>query len=186
MDGDGDVLPPPPMPELKEGGVLLDALGQPDIELSTEDEIEGVEVPPPPPAAPRGIEGVGREVGVENGIGMDKVGRGEEVGRLGEGVAPPLPVAAKNGPTGVNEGPTEGVRADEREGKRGVKVTPTPPAPPGVREGVKVRVELTELKGLGDKLGKEVGEDRGVAVDTSPPNLPTPGEKDKPGLEVGV
>ncbi len=43
---------------------------------------------------------------------------------------------------------------------------PTPPAPPGVREGVKVRGELAELKGLGESLGKEVGEHRGVAVET--------------------
>ncbi len=155
MEGEGDVLPPPPMPELNEGGVLLDALGQPDNELSTEDEIEGVAVPPPPPAKPEGIEGVGREVGVEKGIGIEKVGREEEVGRLGEGVKTPLPVPAYKGPTRVKEGPTEGVRTDVREGKRGVEVDclPTPPAPPGVREGVKVRGALAELKGLGESLG---------------------------------
>ena len=123
----------------------------------------------------------------------------------------PLPVPANKGPSGVNVGPKEGDRADVREGKRGVKVDKPPPpqpTPPGVREGVKVRLDvgeregrfgvevplppptpnpgLLEPNGLGEKLGKEVGEKWGVAVDKSPPILPTPGEKDTPGLEVGV
>lgn len=76
MDGEEDALPPPPIPKLKDGAMLLDELGQPDNEPSTVDEIEGVEVPPPP-NTPKGKEGVGRDVGV--GIRMDKVERGEEV-----------------------------------------------------------------------------------------------------------
>ena len=167
--------------------MLLDALGHPDTELSREDEMVGVEVPPPP----RGKEGVGRDVGVEKSIRMDAVGRGEAVGRLGEGVAPPLPVAP---PNGVEEEAREGVEADVGLGKMGVDVDnppPTPPPPPGVKVGVKVRVEEWEREGKGvvvplppppslppglidpsaleEVLGKEEVEGRDVVVDTHPP-----------------
>ena len=40
MEGEGDALPP--ISKLKEGAMLLDELGEPDKEPSTEDEIEGV------------------------------------------------------------------------------------------------------------------------------------------------